>query len=451
MQTDNASAPPPIDSETMAGFAVAEDARQAAPNTGASAAPEASTAPALSFDELKDHYLRVAQQALALWGYPPDSGLKLLNITENATYKVEHVGYDTIVMRVHRLIYAEQSSIETELAWLLALLQQTDLSLCKPLPARDSRYVQTITDQELGEHRHVVCFSYARGKTPRDSHDDTEAIGRIVTAARLLPKRVSIPLFGMAAVVYDWFGSHAGGHRNSQLSADDIGTYRQLGAIAATLHDQACGWQPPAGYQRIEWNWDATFGPGWNNFYGAHYEDLTELLTHADRRAIDTCVALMRRRVEAFGQSSDRYGMIHSDLRMANLLKEGETITVLDFDDCGRGWYLYDLAGIVGFMEHRPDLPEILDLIVEGYRTRRELTAADRQELMTFVMMRRIGLLQALIYHIQGTATSDNEATDLTPEILAFYARGTARLARHYLAAYRNLPVPTPLLKEESR
>ena len=128
--------------------------------------------------------------------------------------------------------------------------------------------------------------------------------------------------------------------------------------------------------------------------------------------------------------------MIHSDLRTANLLKDGDTITVLDFDDCGMGFYMYDVAGAVALMEHRPDLKEIVDEILKGYEPVRPLSEADKTEIPTFIMLRRIGMLQSLICRIGCVAGGSGEACELTAEILEFYARGTVELAKKYLKAY---------------
>jgi Ser/Thr protein kinase RdoA (MazF antagonist) len=395
----------------------------------------------LPFDEQKQHFLNVAQRALPLWGYPPDSKLKLLNITENATYRVEHPDFKTIVMRVHRLIYAEKESIETEIAWILDLRKDTALNLATPLKALNNTYVQTVVTPEMDETRYVVCFSYVKGKAPRDSHDDSEQISGIAGILNKMPKKLTVPLFCTAAVAYDQINKRFPSSKNT-LAPGDIAMYRKLGEIAATIHSHSKSWAPPAFYKRIEWDWRATFAEGWNNFYGAHYRDIEGILNASDLEAIDACAFLMRKRVEAYGKSPDRYGMIHSDLRMANLLKDGEEIAVLDFDDCGRGWYMYDIASIVGFMEHRPDLQKIIDVIVEGYKTQAELPEEDEREIPTFIMMRRIGLLQAIIFHIDNTDPGSNESAEITPEIMAFYAKGTVILARKYVEKFKNMPLP---------
>jgi Ser/Thr protein kinase RdoA (MazF antagonist) len=395
----------------------------------------------LPFEAQKQHFLSVAKRALPLWDYPDDSTLSLLNITENATYRVESPHKKTIVMRVHRLDYAEKDSIKTELSWILDLGANTKVNVVTPLRARDGEFVQTIETPNMAERRHVVCFDFVKGKAPKDSHDDNESIGNVTETLGKIPKWITLPTFRAMAVAYDRLGEFSA-NRDS-LTSDDKNLYRTLGSIMAAIHVQSKKWTPPDFFERIEWDWNATFGEGWNNYYGMHYCDLKGTLSASDIKASDTCVALMKMRVEAYGKYSDRYGMIHSDLRAANLLRDENKITVLDFDDCGKGWFMYDIACIVGFMEHRPDLKKLIGLILEGYRKISAVSEEDEQEIETFIMMRRIGLLQAIMYHINNTATGSGESAELSPEIMAFYAKGTAILARKYTRKYKALPLPS--------
>lgn len=116
--------------------------------------------------------------------------------------------------------------------------------------------------------------------------------------------------------------------------------------------------------------------------------------------------------------------MIHSDLRTANLLQDGDQLTVLDFDDCGKGWYMYDIASSVALMEHRGDLSEVVNELLKGYESIRTIENEDRREVWTFIMMRRIGMLQSLLYRLGAVIPGSGEAAELTPEVLAFLQRG---------------------------
>jgi Ser/Thr protein kinase RdoA (MazF antagonist) len=40
----------------------------------------------------------------------------------------------------------------------------------------------------------------------------------------------------------------------------------------------------------------------------------------------------------------DTYGLIHFDFELDNLIWQGRTAQMLDFDDCSRGWYVADIA-----------------------------------------------------------------------------------------------------------
>ena len=50
------------------------------------------------------------------------------------------------------------------------------------------------------------------------------------------------------------------------------------------------------------------------------------------------------------------------------ILVDGEAVKVLDFDDCGFSWHLYDAATAVSFFEHEPQVPELMAAWAEGYR-----------------------------------------------------------------------------------
>ena len=382
----------------------------------------------MTLEEKIAHFDDVAARALPLWGYPEDAEKKLLNFTENATYLVKAKGKEIMIMRVHRLDYATMNSIRTELQWLTDLKRDTDISLASPIPMTNGELVATIETPELEEKRHVVCFSFAKGKAPVDSSDGNGDVSDLIAKIEKIPDSITIPTFRAASVLTDFIG---GMKSSTALTEEDRAMYRMVGEIMAKIHRQSEQWRRPAFYERMEWGFDGTFGK-WNNFYGASYAD-PQWLSAKDIAVLDEAKELIRRRLALYGERPDRYGMIHSDLRTANLLKDGDTITVLDFDDCGMGWYMYDVAGAVALMEHRPDLQDIVEEILKGYEAIRPLSEEDKAEIPTFIMMRRIGMLQSLLFRIGCVMGGSGETAELTPEILAFYAEGTVILARRYL------------------
>src|SRR5690606_5257993 len=168
----------------------------------------------------------------------------------------------------------------------------------------------------------------------------------------------------------------------------------------------------PASFTRFHWDYDAALGATsrwgrWRDGVGVTGE-AARLLDRLDRE--------LRARLARYGTSTERYGLIHADLRLANLLVDGRDLGVIDFDDCGFGWYMYDLAAAVSFIEHDPRVPELIDAWARGYRTVLELPAEDEAEAWTFIMFRRL-LLVAWVGSHQGA--------DIARTLGAAYTDGT--------------------------
>ncbi|MCP0886579.1 phosphotransferase [Ligilactobacillus sp. WILCCON 0076] len=384
----------------------------------------------LTFPEKIQHLKDVGEKAKLLWGYPSNATLTLLNFTENATFSLEYPGMDKVILRVHRLEYASYDNIHTELTWILNLQKTTKLSVTCPRKSINNNYIEAITTPTLSEKRYVVCFNYSSGHAPIDSSDDNEKLGAIISYCNSLPNFLTNPIFRLAANLQILLGNP----QKTTLTSEDRSLYQQIGKIAATLHTAAQKWTYPSFYNRIEWDFAGTFGKK-NNFYNFDYHN-TDWLKISEINILDDCVTLIKKRLEQYGKSKDRYGMIHSDLRAANLLQKNHQITVLDFDDCGMGWFMYDLASVVAFTEHRPDIEQVLSELITGYTQVRPLTPEDIQELWTFIMMRRIGLLQGFFYRLGMVFEGSGETVQLTDDVLAFFAKGTIGLAKRYLKNY---------------
>lgn len=394
----------------------------------------------LTFAEQLGHLMIVARRALVRWGYPANSQLKLLNYTENATFLVTSPKRSTMVMRVHRLAYTSQASIHTELEWLAYLRTHTDLKVETPIPTPSGELIQAIDTPELAERRFVVCFEYVKGRSPIDSSDGNADIGGVIQAISAFPKALTLPVFRLAATIQ----LHTSRLKPTRMTAADRKLYRTIGKLCATLHQAASHWQYPSDFKRMTWDFAGTIGSD-NNFYGTDYH-APRWLSEKALHQIDAAVALCHEHMQHYTKNAATYGMIHSDMRAANLLADHGDITILDFDDCGMGYYMYDIASVVALMEHRGDLPEVIHELLAGYQTIRPLTDADRDMVWTFIIMRRVGMLQSLLSRMGHVMPGAGESQSLTPEVLAFYATGTAGLAKRYcrLHPLHDAQVATP-------
>jgi len=146
---------------------------------------------------------------------------------------------------------------------------------------------------------------------------------------------------------------------------------------------------PPAGFARPTWDAASLVGKD------AHWGDYAELaaLAPEQRALMDRAAAIVFRRLDRFGKGPDRFGLTHGDLMPDNVLVHRGTPSVIDFDDSGFSWFLYDLGTAVSFIEHYPQVPDMVDSWVRGYRQVRDLPAADEHEIWRSLYTRMAMLL----------------------------------------------------------
>jgi Ser/Thr protein kinase RdoA (MazF antagonist) len=328
----------------------------------------------LSAADVAERLEPVARRALRHHGVGPDAGLTLLNVSENATYAVDDPATgERSVLRVHRHGYHDGAEIRSELAWLDAL--RTDAGVRTPhvLPTVDGEPLLALDEDGAAAPRYVVRFEWLPGSEPAD--DD-------------LPQQFEL-----------------------------------LGGITARMHDHVRTWSRPAGFTRFAWDYAGAFGDVAR--WGRWQDGIA--IGPAEREVLGRLDATLRSRLARFGQGPDRYGLVHADLRLANLLVDDGQTFVIDFDDCGWGWFLYDFGAAVSFFEHDPRVPELADSWVRGYRAFRDLADEDVAEIPTFVMMRRLLLVCWIGSH---------SGTDLAQSMGADYTAGSVELAESYLSRY---------------
>jgi Ser/Thr protein kinase RdoA (MazF antagonist) len=328
--------------------------------------------------DVMDRVQGCARDALALYGAHPEATVELLNVSENATFLICDPDTGPSVLRVHRLGYHTEPEIASELAWMDALRAEAGVRTPRVLPAADGRRVVTVAERDSAStERYCVRFEFLPGAEP---------------------------------------GGDPGGTLTGEHFAD-------LGEITARMHRHARQWSRPYWFTRFHWDYQAAFGHRarwgrWQDGIGVGPSERTILAQLDD---------VLRARLTAYGQGPERYGLVHADTRLANLLVHDGSVSVIDFDDSGFSWYLYDLATSVSFFEHEPEVPALVDSWLGGYRRAGELTAEDQAEIWTFIMFRRL-LLVAWI--------GSHRAVDIAAELGAGYTQGSCDLAESYLSTH---------------
>ncbi|MFG1358574.1 phosphotransferase enzyme family protein [Xanthobacter pseudotagetidis] len=309
--------------------------------------------------------------ALPLWDVAPDTRLELLTISENATFRATGTGQGDLVFRVHRPGYHTRAEIASELAWIAALRAEGVVATPRPVPLKDGGLIADLTDGSTT--RHVVAFEFFPGREPQES---------------------------------------------DRLD----GWFRELGAIHARLHAHSRRWARPEGFSRKVWNFESTLGaaPLWGDFRAGLGLDAP------GRALLERTAQVLQRRLAPL-EAPENFGLIHADLRLANLLVEGDRLALIDFDDCGFSWFLYDFAAAISFIEHEPYVPALRAAWLDGYRAQAPLGAEADGQLDLYVMLRRI-LLTAWIASHAETPTA--QAMGIP------YTHGTLALAEAFLGRH---------------
>jgi len=309
----------------------------------------------MDFEILLAHLQRLVEQSLPLWDLPEGTTATLMNVSENATYRLDAPDGSKTVLRVHRENYHTLNGIQTELDWLHALQNDAGIITPQAIAGRNGNEIQEGIVDGLPVKRQMVLFEFIEGIEP--SEDD-----------------------------------------------DLIEPFRKLGEVGALLHHHAMGWQRPPYYERLIWDHEHVVGPNpnWGDWRDGPISDPAHIAQ------FERLEKGMVERLNRYGRGPERFGLAHADLRLANLLLVGDSTRVIDFDDCGDAWFLYDLATALTLIDNIAATPALVESWLEGYARHRQLDGDDLAAIASLVMMRRIAMTAWFGTHPNTTLAQDH-------------------------------------------
>ena len=157
--------------------------------------------------------------------------------------------------------------------------------------------------------------------------------------------------------------------------------FRALGGLLARFHAATDALTLPDWFTRPAWDHDGLVGeaPFWGRFW-----------EHPDATAEDHEIMIAARNHlsrQLSGFSGD-FGLIHADVLRENVLFVAEQPHLIDFDDSGTGFRLYDLGTVMSQNLHEPALIRIGQALVDGYRANRPLAPEVARLLPLFTLAR---------------------------------------------------------------
>ena len=324
--------------------------------------------------------LRVlATVALARWGVR-DCEPEIVKYRENAVFRVAAADGRDAVLRVHRHGYHSDAALRSELAWLEAL-HADGIAVPAVIPSAAGAPFEIVQGAGVPEPRQVDMLTWMPG----------------------------IPIGTLEEGL-------------NPAIADVHAVFAGVGRLCARLHNQTETWTPPAGFTRHAWDREGLVGPEplWGRFWEA------AVLGTEEHRLIERARASVREALTAYGRSPRRYGLIHADFNLDNMLLDGERVIPLDFDDCGFGWHLFDLA-TVWTIYHGSDLAEAIRAgVVEGYRRERDLPDEELEHLPLFELARAFSYL-GWVHTRSETASAQSLAAEVAQLVCTLgeaYLRG---------------------------
>lgn len=312
--------------------------------------------------------------ALAHWPFGPCE-LRPIKVRENAVFEARTRDGVRYALRVHRAGYHTDAELESELAWM-RMLESQGFAVPAIVPDRAGRLFCSVAHPDVPGPRQVDVFEWIEGRQLGSSEGQLD--GDV-----------------------------------AELST----TFRTVGRLAARLHNLSAAWTPPPGFTRHAWDDAGLVGerPFWGRFWelaALSADDRALLLRARDR---------LRAELGALPRTADVYGLIHADFAPENLLVDGDRIRLLDFDDAGYGWHLFEIATSLFFHYGQPYYAAIRDAVIAGYREERALPDTEVARLPLFLAARATTYLGWV-----HTRPETETARELTP-MLVELARSVVR------------------------
>lgn len=268
----------------------------------------------------------LAGPAAALWGGVP---LRLIRNRENAVFEVA-LPQGRGALRLHRSGYQDEVAIRSELWWCGALAER-GVPVATPLPSLKGEVLHRLDGGRL-----CSMIGWIEG----------DPIGE-----------AGVPL----------------------AAPPDLQARRHhaLGALVARMHGATAGLALPPWFRRPAWDVAGLVGetPFWGRFWDH------PAATPAQRAVLGAARTFLQAELSrhAAGQPVQP---VHADVLRENVLVNDRSLWLIDFDDSGFGFPLYDLGTCLSQNLYEPYYADLRDALMDGYGT------ADRAMVDTMTLAR---------------------------------------------------------------
>ena len=293
--------------------------------------------------------------------------LTFIRHSDTVTFKVDGPGLGAYLLRIHVPVTAamgahgaDPGAVNSELLWLEALSQDTDLVLQKPVRNRAGALVTQVSAENEVSPVNCTLLHWVDGQP---YHRDLE----------------------------------------SEQTA------HQIGQILAKLHIHAGQWEVPGGFKRPKR--DIGYFEGVLRGIQPALED--GRVSAPDYSEFETSITLLTEMLRSLDEDRQTYGIMHADTHKGNMLYQDGEIRLIDFSFCAFGNFLFDLA--ICFSDMKESLHRAF---LEGYQSLRTLPDGHQRLIEGFFVGSMVGTFS---YWVANPHAQEMLATKV-PQIARDYA-----------------------------
>ena len=270
--------------------------------------------------------------------------VSLINNEYNATFKVVTKDGQRFALRININSPRSIANLKAEIAWVNFLAADARVNVPHPISSADEQYFVTLNYGSKESEFKCVLYSWLDGEELGDD-----------------------PTF-------------------EQL--------RSLGAAMATLHLSSKDFRLPVDAQLPIFK-----DPLWET--KDHLLSSKSVLEPDAKALVAQAMAVIKSEIDTL---YDQHSMqiIHADLHGWNVKWHNNKVAVFDFDDCGFGLPVQDLATAIYYL----DTPEQEAALKEGYASIADLPDYTENQMQMFLTQRRIILLN----YLYGTSNEEHRA-----------------------------------------
>lgn len=268
--------------------------------------------------------------------------IHFINHGENATFRIESTKRKFFLLRIHRNDYHTKSAIVEEMKWL-SQLSKKGHSVPRPVISKKGNLVETVFSDDLDGSRNCSVFEWIHG----------EFVQKSVKPRHMI----------------------------------------EIGKLLADFQNNTPKLKTK---QRMYWTAEGLVGaqPKFGSL------DHLSSIPVKEQKAITSARKSILKKLKAFEKGfPQRQGLIHADLHFGNLISTQNRLSAIDFDDCGYGFFAYDL--VIPYISVQYLLgkkkkhlaPDYLKALIEGYKSKRNWDKEDDKIFPYLVAARKLLML----------------------------------------------------------